>query len=110
MSDPVPIIKDDTRIANRSKVYFERAGFSAEVAHDGESGLTLARNLTPDQIILDLTLLHLVRCPVWFHRETDNSSWSSTTETLAGERDSSCQNHSGPRSSRAAVSSLSAQP
>ena len=53
------IIEDDTRIANWVKVYFERAGFSAEVAHDGESGLALARSLTPDLIILDLMLPRL---------------------------------------------------
>ena len=59
MSDKVLIIEDDTRIANWVKVYFERAGFSAEVTHDGESGLALARGLTPDLIILDLTLPRL---------------------------------------------------
>ena len=59
MSGTVLIIEDDTRIANWVKVYFERAGFSAEVAHDGESGLALARSLTPDLIILDLMLPRL---------------------------------------------------
>ena len=59
MSRTVLIIEDDTRIANWVKVYFERAGFSAEVAHDGESGLALARNLDPDLIILDLMLRRL---------------------------------------------------
>ena len=59
MSGTVLIIEDDTRIANWVKVYFERAGFSAQVAHDGESGLALARNLAPALIILDLTLPRL---------------------------------------------------
>ena len=59
MSGRVLIIEDDTRIANWVKVYFERAGFSAEVTHDGESGLNLARDLAPDLIILDLTLPRL---------------------------------------------------
>ena len=59
MSGTVLIIEDDTRIANWVKVYFERAGFSAEVTHDGESGLALARSLTPDLIILDLMLPRL---------------------------------------------------
>ena len=59
MSRTVLIIEDDTRIANWAKVYFERAGFPAEVAHDGESGLALARNLDPDLIILDLMLPRL---------------------------------------------------
>ena len=59
MSGTVLIIEDDTRIANWVKVYFERAGFSAEVTHDGESGLALARNLAPDLIVLDLMLPRL---------------------------------------------------
>ena len=59
MSGTVLIIEDDTRIANWVKVYFERAGFSAEVAHDGEAGLALARDLTPDLVILDLMLPRL---------------------------------------------------
>ena len=59
MSGTALIIEDDTRIANWVKVYFERAGFSAKVAHDGESGLALARNLSPDLVILDLKLPRL---------------------------------------------------
>ncbi len=59
MSGTVLIVEDDKRIANWVKVYIERAGFSAEVTHDGESGLALARNLTPDLIILDLMLPRL---------------------------------------------------
>ena len=56
MSGRVLIVEDDTRIANWVKAYFERAGFSAEIAHDGESGLALARDLVPDLVILDLML------------------------------------------------------
>ena len=59
MSGTVLIVEDDKRIANWVKAYFERAGFSAEVTHDGESGLARARNLTPDLIILDLMLPRL---------------------------------------------------
>ena len=59
MSGTVLIVEDDTRIANWVKVYFERAGYSAEVAHDGESGLALARDLMPDLVILDLMLPRL---------------------------------------------------
>ena len=59
MTGTVLIIEDDTRIANWVKVYFERAGFSAEVAHDGEYGLDMARDLAPDLIILDLMLPRL---------------------------------------------------
>jgi two-component system response regulator ResD len=53
------IIEDDKRIANWIKIYFERAGFSVEIAHDGEIGLKLARSLTPDLIVLDLMLPRL---------------------------------------------------
>ena len=59
MSGIVLIIEDDRRIASWVKVYFERAGFSAEVAHDGESGLALARGLAPDLMVLDLMLPRL---------------------------------------------------
>ena len=59
MSGTVLIIEDDIRIANWVRVYFERAGFSAEVAHDGESGLALARSLSPVLVVLDLTLPRL---------------------------------------------------
>ena len=59
MSGTVLIIEDDARIANWVKVYFERAGFSAEVVHDGECGLELARSLSPGLVILDLMLPRL---------------------------------------------------
>ena len=59
MNGTVLIVEDDTRIANWVKVYFERAGFLAEVAQDGESGLDLARELSPELIVLDLTLPRL---------------------------------------------------
>ena len=59
MSQTVLIIEDDRRIATWIKVYFERAGFNAEIANDGQSGLTAARRLAPDLIILDLMLPRL---------------------------------------------------
>ena len=59
MNGTVLIVEDDTRIANWVKVYFERAGFLAEVAHDGETGLDMAREMAPDLVILDLTLPRL---------------------------------------------------
>ena len=59
MSGRVLIIEDDARIANWVKLYFERAGFFADVAHDGESGLEMARDLVPDLVILDLMLPRL---------------------------------------------------
>jgi len=59
MSGHVLIIEDDARIAEWVRIYFERAGYTAEAAHDGQTGLNLARRLAPDLIILDLTLPRL---------------------------------------------------
>lgn len=59
MSRMILIVEDDTRIANWLKIFFEEAGFTAEVAHDGRAGLNLARALAPDLIVLDLMLPHL---------------------------------------------------
>ncbi|MEM7110933.1 MAG: response regulator transcription factor [Chloroflexota bacterium] len=56
MSDMILIVEDEVRIANWLKVFFEDAGYVAEVTHDGQSGLELARSLNPDLIILDLML------------------------------------------------------
>ena len=59
MSTLILIVEDDKRIANWLKVFFEEAGFEAEVAYDGETGLDLARTLKPDLIVLDLMLPRL---------------------------------------------------
>ena len=59
MTGKVLIVEDDRRIARWVKVYFERAGFSVEVAHDGQTGLALARSLVPNLVILDLALPRL---------------------------------------------------
>ena len=59
MRHTILIVEDDTRIANWVKIFFEEAGFTAEVAHDGRTGLNLARTLAPDLIVLDLMLPHL---------------------------------------------------
>ena len=56
MCQTILIIEDNRRIANWVKVYFERAGFCAEIAYDGEEGLASARSLAPDLIVLDLML------------------------------------------------------
>ena len=59
MAQTILIIEDDRRIANWLKVYFERAGFIAEVAYDGSAGLAAARSLAPDLVMLDLMLPRL---------------------------------------------------
>ena len=59
MKNSVLIIEDNKRIAGWVKIYFERAGFSAEIAHDGLAGIELARDTNPDLIVLDLMLPRL---------------------------------------------------
>ena len=88
MKGTVLIIEDDTRIANWVKVYFERAGFSAEVAHDGVSGLNLARDLAPDLIILDLMLPRLdgVELCRILRRESDVPIMMLTAREAPAER------------------------
>ena len=88
MKRTVLIIEDDTRIANWVKVYFERAGFAAEVTHDGESGLALARSLTPNLIILDLKLPRLDGLEVCriLRRESDVAIIMLTAREAHAER------------------------
>lgn len=50
------IIEDEERIAHWLQRYFQRAGFEAQVAGDGRTGLEQARTLLPDLIVLDLNL------------------------------------------------------
>ena len=56
---PILIVEDEPRIAHWLKIRFERAGFSAEVAGDGRTGLALARARQPHLIVLDLMLPRL---------------------------------------------------
>ncbi len=56
MSHMILIVEDDIIIANWVRVFFEEAGFAVEVAHEGRTGLSLARSLAPDLIVLDLML------------------------------------------------------
>ena len=53
------IVEDEPRIAHWLKIHFERAGFAAEVAGDGRTGLALARSHRPHLIVLDLMLPRL---------------------------------------------------
>ena len=56
MSHLILIVEDDTTIANWLRVFLEEEGFAVEVAHEGRTGLNLARSLGPDLIVLDLML------------------------------------------------------
>ncbi|MBV7331184.1 response regulator transcription factor [Chloroflexi bacterium TSY] len=56
MNATILIIEDEAKIAHWLQKYLEREGFATEVAYDGSSGLTQARTLLPDLIVLDLML------------------------------------------------------
>lgn len=56
MAQKILIIEDDSRIAEWTKVYFEREGILADIASDGEEGLKLAQTQSYDLLVLDLML------------------------------------------------------
>lgn len=56
MRRAVLIVEDEPRIARWLQVRFEQVGYRAEVAHDGRTGLALARAGRPDLVVLDLML------------------------------------------------------
>lgn len=50
------IVEDETVLSKVLKEKFERSGFDAEVAGDGEIAITMVRDFVPDVIVLDLVL------------------------------------------------------
>ena len=58
-SRTILIVEDEPRIAHWLRIHFERAGFHAEVAGDGRTGLALARSRRPHLVVLDLMLPRL---------------------------------------------------
>ncbi len=55
-TNPILIVEDDPNIAALVETYLTNAGFTTLVAHDGETGLSLARGGDPSLVILDLML------------------------------------------------------
>lgn len=50
------VIEDNPLLTRLYRVAFEDAGFEFRSAHDGETGLALAKETPPDLIILDLLM------------------------------------------------------
>jgi two-component system response regulator RegX3 len=50
------LIDDDRSLTDPIKVALEHAGYTVDVAHDGQSGLRLALDTEPDVIVLDVIL------------------------------------------------------
>ena len=72
------LIEDDEALAQLVQLLLERAGYKVHVAYNGESGLRLARQNPPDQVLLDIlmpdmdgwhvyeSLRHVTDAPVLF--------------------------------------------
>jgi DNA-binding response OmpR family regulator len=56
MNSKILIVDDDRKTADLIRIYLERDGFQALIAHDGRLALDLARQKRPDLIVLDLML------------------------------------------------------
>ena len=50
------IIEDDINFADILKGFAEEYGYNVTLAHDGEKGITIAKEIIPDAIILDVML------------------------------------------------------
>jgi CheY-like chemotaxis protein len=50
------IIDDNKMLANVYRSSLAGAGFAVDVAHDGESGLSAARQTPPDVVLLDMMM------------------------------------------------------
>lgn len=50
------LIEDNPLLTGMYKTAFENAGFEVIFAHDGETGLTMAKNERPEGILLDLLM------------------------------------------------------
>jgi DNA-binding response OmpR family regulator len=56
MNRKILVVDDDHKTADLIRLYLERDGYQALVAHDGRAALELARQKRPDLIVLDLML------------------------------------------------------
>ena len=52
----VAIVEDDQAISQMYRIKFEQEGFTVETAENGKLGLSLAENMKPDIILLDLMM------------------------------------------------------
>lgn len=59
MAASILVIEDERKIATAVSEYLQSEGFSVSTADDGLSGLSMARSLKPDLVVLDLMLPQL---------------------------------------------------
>lgn len=67
------VVEDEREIARMIQAYLMREGYRVELAHDGEEGWRLFKELKPDLIILDLMLpkIHGLELARRIRRESD---------------------------------------
>ncbi|MBW3563036.1 MAG: response regulator transcription factor [Actinobacteria bacterium] len=56
MPHTIAVIEDEPTIARSVAARLRSEGFTVEVAHDGDAGIELVRELRPDLVVLDLML------------------------------------------------------
>ncbi len=59
LMEKILVIEDDIKTANLIQLYLRQAGYKVSLAHDGFSGLDMARNQQPDLVVVDLMLPNL---------------------------------------------------
>ena len=52
----VLVVEDDPKTSDIVRAYLEKGGYQVAAAYDGPSGVSRARELTPDLVVLDLML------------------------------------------------------
>ena len=52
----VLVVEDDPKTSDILRVYLEKGGYQVAAAYDGPTGVSQARDLTPDLVVLDLML------------------------------------------------------
>jgi len=56
MNETILLIEDDEALAQLVQLLLERAGYTVQVANNGESGLRLARQSPPNLVLLDILM------------------------------------------------------
>ncbi len=56
MKENILLIEDDESLSQLVQLLLERAGYAVQVAHNGQDGLSLARETPPDLILLDILM------------------------------------------------------